>query len=103
MEGAGTVVGVVSLGLQVCRGLVDYYDSWKSYSEDIAATHGYLKGLQKALGLLKESLKSHPPPANLEAAAKESIAACEEGVGRLEKKLRKVEHTSKSSGLKGKM
>ncbi|EON65785.1 hypothetical protein W97_05024 [Coniosporium apollinis CBS 100218] len=99
----GTVVGVVSLGLQVCKGLVDYYDSWKSYSGDIAATHGYLEGLQKALGLLKESLKSHPPPANLEAAANESIAACKEGVGRLENKLRKVEQTSKSRGLKGKM
>ncbi|KAJ9660146.1 hypothetical protein H2201_007053 [Coniosporium apollinis] len=99
----GTVVGVVSLGLQVCKGLVDYYDSWKSYSDDVATTRHSLEGLQKAFDFLQATLAHHPPPAGFQDPVKEALASCREGVKKLRKKLDKVQQTPTSSGLRGKM
>jgi len=37
MDVAGSAVGIVSLGIQVCQGLLDYYDSWKGYKTAISS------------------------------------------------------------------
>lgn len=33
----GTAVGVISLGIQVLEGIVDYYSAYKDYGDDIAS------------------------------------------------------------------
>lgn len=47
-----SAVGIVSLGLQVCQGIVQYYSHWKDYTVDIASTYelvGQLRGIFEAL------------------------------------------------------
>lgn len=57
MEVAGTAVGIASLGIQVCQGLLDYYNSWKSYDSDISSTYDAISDLSKTLILLKTTLQ----------------------------------------------
>jgi hypothetical protein len=57
MEVAGTAVGIASLGIQVCQGLLSYYDSWKSYDSDISSTYNTISDLSKTLILLKTTLQ----------------------------------------------
>ncbi|TPX13590.1 uncharacterized protein E0L32_006061 [Thyridium curvatum] len=51
MDVAGTVVGILSLGIQVTKGLIDFYSACKEQQSDIADTQ--LK-LNRLLGLLHE-------------------------------------------------
>jgi hypothetical protein len=39
-------VGIVSLGIQVCNGIVEYYAQWKDYGDNIQATLNQFKELQ---------------------------------------------------------
>jgi hypothetical protein len=56
MEAAGTAVGIASLGIQVCQGLLSYYDTWKSYDPDISSIYDAITDLSKTLILLKTTL-----------------------------------------------
>lgn len=35
---AGSAIGIISASIQVCQGLISYYDSWKGCHQDIANT-----------------------------------------------------------------
>ena len=53
---AGTAVGIISLGIQVCQGLVSYYDKWKSFDDDIAQIQDRLNGLKQTLENLERNI-----------------------------------------------
>lgn len=53
---AGTAVGVISLGIQVCQGLVSYYKNWKSFDDDIAHLYAKIDGLRITLENLEHTL-----------------------------------------------
>lgn len=44
---AGSAVGVASLGLQVCQGLLKYYNNWKDYNEDMAIAYRSIETLEE--------------------------------------------------------
>lgn len=52
----GAAVGVISLGLTVCQGLVAYYGPYKSFHEEIDNTLCRANGLTKTLSVLKKIL-----------------------------------------------
>lgn len=54
---AGSAVGIASLGIQVCQGLLSYYDSWKDYGADVTHARNSVSDLSATLTLLKESLE----------------------------------------------
>jgi hypothetical protein len=39
MAVAGSAVGIASLGIQVCQGLLSYYNSWEGFTTDITSTY----------------------------------------------------------------
>ena len=53
---AGTAVGIVSLGIQVCQGLISYYDKWKTFDADIAQIQDKLDGLKGTLENLDRNI-----------------------------------------------
>ena len=55
-EVAGSAVGVISLGIQVCQGLKSYYDNWTSFDDDIAHLHAKIDGLRDTLEILEHVL-----------------------------------------------
>ena len=48
MDVAGTAVGIASLGVQICQGLLTYYDGWQGYHSDSAVTCSSISQLKSA-------------------------------------------------------
>jgi hypothetical protein len=48
----GTAVGIASLGIQVCQGLVSYYSRFRSFDHDIDGVLKRIDSLQQSLGVL---------------------------------------------------
>ena len=97
---AGTAIGVTSLGIQVCQGLLDYYRDWKDYDGDIRETYTKIAELNKTFLLVDDKLRSLPGSA-FQERAKDCLLTCQDGVKQLEKKLKKV-HREAPAGLKQK-
>jgi hypothetical protein len=57
MDVAGTAVGIASVSIQVCQGLLSYYDAWKSYDSDVSSTYNGIADLSKTLTILKTTLQ----------------------------------------------
>src|SRR5688572_24229121 len=57
MAEAGGAIGALSLGLQLLKGLKVYYGHFKSFHDDIAATHTRIDRLEASLSLLLEPVQ----------------------------------------------
>ncbi|KAF2830936.1 hypothetical protein CC86DRAFT_430515 [Ophiobolus disseminans] len=97
----GTAVGVASLGIQVCEGLLAYYREWKGYQADIEEVCTMIEDLKESLELLDNKLKSSSDTAFIERA-KKCLLACQDGIAKLNEKLNKV-HKKTPSGTKQKL
>ncbi|CAO2649247.1 Nn.00g066320.m01.CDS01 [Neocucurbitaria sp. VM-36] len=96
MEVAGAAVGVASLGIQLCQGLLQYYVSWKGYKDDIKATYDSIEQFEKTLMLLgKTADRSQHSPELIQRVA-ECVIACESGINRLKKKFEKIKQKTPS-------
>ncbi|KAK6421215.1 hypothetical protein LTR81_005891 [Elasticomyces elasticus] len=95
-EIAGSAVGVVSLGIQVCQGLLQYYGDWKGYHKDIEASHKAVQGLTETFVLLAQVLNGNVAVNDDQRRNVENcVASCEDSVGHLKDRLaelRKHEH-----------
>jgi hypothetical protein len=85
-----SVAGVVSLGISVCQGLVQYYSSFKDQKSDVATTVSSISTLSSILELLKSSIGDKKFDGKIMENVSKSIESCEEGILALQKKLRKV-------------
>ncbi|SMY29321.1 unnamed protein product [Zymoseptoria tritici ST99CH_1A5] len=100
MEAAGAAVGIASLGIQVCQGLLDYYDGWKGYPTDIAGAYNSIADLNTTLALLKVSLDDKELDHDRAERAKEALESCKDGLTKLSKKLQKLQTHEKPQGLR---
>ncbi|KAK5732026.1 hypothetical protein LTR17_010862 [Elasticomyces elasticus] len=95
-EIAGSAVGVVSLGIQVCQGLLQYYGDWKGFDKDIEASHKAVEGLTETFVLLAQVLKGNVAVKDDQRRHVEScVAGCKDSVGHLRDRLaelRKYKH-----------
>lgn len=92
MADPASVVGVISLGIQVCQGLVSYYESWKSFDDDIAHLHASIGGLKTTLENLEHTLpKFRNSNANLVTDIEKKIISSAHGIHQLEKVLTKCQ------------
>ena len=93
----GNAVGVISLGIQVCQGLVSYYHKWKPYDDDIAHLHTRIDGLRIPLKNLKHSLsKLSNSNAIILADVEMKISSSIKGIRKLEEFRNKC-HSSVSA------
>jgi hypothetical protein len=90
MDVAGAAVGVASLGIQVCQGLLDYYQACESYDRDIQEAQKWIIHLQRTLVILGDVLQSSNAKQDVFQNAQSGILNCEDGIRKLEKKLRKI-------------
>lgn len=101
---AGTAVGIVSLGVQVCQGLISYYDKWKSFDDDIAQIQVKLNGLSMTL----ENLEKHIVPKFRSSNAREvedvdqKILSCFTGIHKLKVILTKCQTSAPADIVHGK-
>jgi hypothetical protein len=102
MEVAGTAVGIASLGIQVCQGLLFYYDSWKSYGSDISSTYNAIIDLSRTLILLKTTLQQQVDKERVGRVGT-CVNNCEDALLDLDKKRHSLQEYSQPEGLRQKM
>ena len=83
-------VGIVSLGIQLCQGLLEYYGSWKDYEKDVAATYESLSALQRTFILLEATIKNPGLSQDIRKQVEENLVSCQDGIKSLQKRLDKV-------------
>ncbi|KAI7158046.1 hypothetical protein KC349_g5195 [Hortaea werneckii] len=102
MEVAGSAVGIASLGIQVCQGLLAYIDSWKDYGYDVAEARNSISDLHDTLVLLEDNLKTGGLDAKGAARVIDCVQSCKDGIQDLGKKLDDLQKHSKPEGLRQK-
>lgn len=94
---AGTAVGIVSLGLSVCQGLVSYYSTFRDYSKDTKNILQKLEGLKDVLQVLEEFFQNYDdlqPETKAVKTAKRNILACKDGMKQLNEIMGKCKAVS---------
>jgi hypothetical protein len=102
MEVAGTAVGVASLGIQVCRGLLSYYDAWKSHDSNISSTYDAITDLSKTLTILKTALREEVDRERV-GRVDTCVKGCEDALLKLDEKRHSLQKYSQPEGLRQKM
>lgn len=82
----GSAVGVVSLGIQVCRGLVWYIDNVREGKDKAVQISGRMEQLAGLLELM-ESVISKLDPSTSTAAMQAGIFACADALKKIKNKL----------------
>ena len=99
---AGSVVGVISLGIQVTQSLVKFYSLYKRQDSEIAVMIERLKSLLGVLQILDETLSNRKFQADEQSLIGKieiSIENCEEFIQELQEECQKFVKTT-SDGIK---
>ncbi|KAI7065932.1 hypothetical protein KC327_g11264 [Hortaea werneckii] len=102
MEAAGSAVGVASLGIQICEGLLSYVNSWKDYGYDVSEARESISDLHDTLVLLGDNLKRGDLNDKRASRVISCVRSCNDGLLDLGKKLDELQKYSKPEGLRQK-
>jgi Ribonuclease G/E len=102
MDVAGSAVGIASLGIQVCQGLLWYYDAWKSYDSDISSTCDAITDLRDTLELLETILQEGEDTERVKKV-KAGVNNCKDALLELDKRREKLQKYSQPEGLRQRM
>jgi ankyrin repeat domain-containing protein 50 len=102
MDIAGSAVGVASLGIQICQGLLSYYDGWKGYDTDLNSAYDSIDDLSRTLALLKGSLVSDVLDEEKKDQVKRCLQSCEESLAKLSQKSQKLRKYGQPRGARQK-
>ena len=88
-----SAAGLVSLGLTVCSGLLEYYNAWKDQPSDISTMCQSLEALSQILKVLDQKVRH--PLLDRESVDRvtESIVSCAAGIQVLDSKLKRFRET----------
>jgi hypothetical protein len=103
MEAVGTAVGIASLGIQVCQGLLSYYSDWKDYNLDISSTYDAITDLGKTLILLKSTLGREEVDQERAERVKTCLQDCEAALLALENERHSLQRYVKPEGKREKV
>ncbi|KAI7263969.1 hypothetical protein KC345_g8974 [Hortaea werneckii] len=102
MDVAGSAVGIASLGITVCQGLLSYIDSWKDYGSDVSDTRGLIADLQDTLVLLEDNLKVGGLDPKRAARVISCLQSCKDSLSDLRAKLDELQKYREPEGLRQK-
>lgn len=101
LEVGGSVAGLVSLGLEVCKGLVNYFNSWKDYHSDVAEICASTNTLLHVLTLLKNcEAKQQFNAISEDGVIDNVLQACERTIDKLNKILKKCNNKDSRGGYR---
>ena len=101
---AGSVVGLISLGIQSCQGLTSYYSAWISYDEQISQTSRNVDELRITCENLEYELQridQDQAPAVQQVA--KLIVSCQDGIDSLRCALQRCHSTQIPQNLAAKI
>ncbi|KAF7905376.1 uncharacterized protein EAF01_005897 [Botrytis porri] len=93
MEAIGTIsniAGILSAGIQVCEGLINYYNAWKGSKKENADMIKSIEGLLTNFALLKAVLQSSALDKTMTMTVESKILDCEDSIAELGDVLKKV-------------
>ncbi|KAF1824732.1 uncharacterized protein K489DRAFT_354998, partial [Dissoconium aciculare CBS 342.82] len=102
VEFAASVAGLASLGIQVCQGLLAYYDGFKDYHADISSTYRNIASMNDVFASLKSLLEDTSLSSKNRAHVQSGILACEATLHKVHGKLKKLRTHDEPSGAKQK-
>ena len=91
---ASSAAGLVSLGIEVCKGLLTYYQSWRTAVSDVAGMYTSIETLAKTLILLESVIKNGVFDQQIVKNVEKSILATATGLTSLKKKLDKIKFSN---------
>ena len=94
--------GLISLGITVCQGLLDYYRSWKDAEDQVAHMYESIEGLVETFTLLQSALNFEAFTPTAVHKVEKSIRSAEIGLQSLRKKLDKIQLTPSEPGWRAK-
>ncbi|KAH7052409.1 hypothetical protein B0J12DRAFT_699061 [Macrophomina phaseolina] len=98
---AGSAVGVVSLGLAVCQGLVTYYTAYKGQDDEVDRMVERTSCLTDLLERLQPCLEDHRAPHTVAVDGVERcVIACYGSIKKLEKVLLQCKKATASDGFR---
>lgn len=86
---AGSAVGVISLAITTCQGVLSYYNSWDNQDQKISDATGNIERLRSSLSALEEILPRISSSSAIAAHVEQCVLSCKEGTSRLERFLEK--------------
>ena len=92
--------GLISLGIKVCQGLLDYYNSWKDAESRVLEMYASIEALIKTLILLQGALRHELFDRNAVMRVEECIQSLGKGLQSLQKKSHKVQPFSEQDDWK---
>lgn len=95
---AGSSINIISAGIQTTRGILWYYDAWKTRDEDVLGMYTSLGQLERTLELL---LKNISPPAIFRSDVKDHVENNINALGETLKKLAEELEKVKEEDLQG--
>ena len=101
---AGSAVGIISLGIQVCHGLLAYYESWKGCHQDIENTSKSITSLTETLELVSRVVKTKTgqgEPAEQQISS--IVVRCLTGIKALSEELERFEKYPESADIRSKI
>ena len=91
---AAGVVGIISFGIQIAQGLLQYYGSWRDQDSDVADMCASLDSLSRTLTVLSETFQRHDPPSmSMQKRVVESVDCVNIAMKKLEDELKTLQNT----------
>ena len=87
---ASNAAGLLSLGIEVCKGLLTYYRSYRNAESDIVGMYSSIETLTKTLILLESVVQNDIFDRQIVENVEKSILSTQNGIRSLGKKLDKI-------------
>ena len=87
---ASGAAGLVSLGITICHGLLEYYASYQSFEDDVAKMCRSIQALSELFALIQASIKNSTFSGTIVAEVEDSIGRCKDGIKELRTKLNEI-------------
>lgn len=101
---AGSAVGVISLGISVCQGLVNYYSAFKGQDDEVGEIVGKVERLRDLLEVLQHRLSSPRHRYSVSVTkVEQNIVACAMSLKKLDETLSKCTQESTPDDLRHKL
>lgn len=94
--------GLLSVGITVCHGLLEYYSSWRDAEDDVSRMYNSIDALNKTLILIDLSIQHKSFNRDVVVRVEESITSTQRGLESLKKKLDKIKVVPQQEGWREK-
>lgn len=99
----GTAVGIAFFGIQICQGLISYYDAWKGYDSNISSAYESITDLGRTLTLLTNTLQRECVDKERAERVERCLQSCVDALWKLEAERHSLKEHGTPEGTREKV